>query len=88
MNFKFAIQCIGDSIIKLVYSAKAQANKLVTDIINLILRVKYKIRPGRSFPRVTKKPRSKWMQRRKSTPEYERIRSQKRYRRKKLKLTE
>lgn len=81
-NYKNAIHIVGRYFTELFLSKASIANKLIRQLVTHIGNIYQKIRPGRSFERVSKKPRNKWSQLKSVDSEKERQRSRKRNRKK------
>jgi hypothetical protein len=81
-NYKNAIHVEGRHFAELFLSKASIANKLIRQLVTYIGNIYQKIRPGRSFERVSKKPRNKWNQPKSVDPEKERQGSRKRNRKK------
>jgi hypothetical protein len=60
INFKNCLSIVGRYIEKLVLAAYDQLNQWTPKLIHMMLRVRQKIRPGRSYPRHSHKPAKKW----------------------------
>lgn len=60
INFKNCILVISRYIEKLIYAKNNFIITCITRMANCISKIKYKIRPGRKSPRVSRKPISKW----------------------------
>jgi hypothetical protein len=60
INFKNCLSIVGRYIENLVLAAYDQLKKWTPKVIQMMLRVRQKIRPGRSYPRNSHKPAKKW----------------------------
>ena len=62
-NFKHALALVAANLEELVLTQAAAMAETVARMADGILRVRSRLRPGRSHPRVSMKPRSKWTRR-------------------------
>jgi hypothetical protein len=60
LNFKNCILVISRSIDKLIYFDSNLIASWISKMITSISRIRYKIRPGRTYPRRSRRPISKW----------------------------
>ena len=60
INFKNCLLVIGRHIEKLILSIDEEIEDLVSKIVSNITNNRQKIRPGRHYPRRSRKPYSKW----------------------------
>ena len=60
INFKAAISLLGENIKTLVMTLKYSFQTILNEFFDDIEKLKYKFRPLRSFPRVSRKPETKW----------------------------
>ena len=65
-NFKHALALVAANLEELVLAQAAAMAAAVSRMADGILRVRSRLRPGRSYPRVSMKPRSKWGRRSRS----------------------
>ena len=60
LNFKNCLVVVGRYVDNLFLDAYREIKNWVARVIGMILRIRKKIRPGRSFPRQSFKPKRKW----------------------------
>ena len=60
INFKNCLLVLGRSLVKLVYSINLIASHWLDNLIQVISRIRQKIRKGRHEPRVSRRPLRKW----------------------------
>lgn len=60
INFKNCLLIVGRHIERLMISIGQETEDWLSKIVNSIAKVKQKIRPGRHYPRKSRKPRSGW----------------------------
>ena len=68
INFKNCLMVVGLYVVDLFLSTCKELEHWTGKVIRMILRVRQKIRPGRSFPRRSYKPTSKWERGRSKKP--------------------
>lgn len=68
INFKNCLMVVGRYVVDLFLSTCKELEHWTGKVIRMILRVRQKIRPGRSFPRRSYKPTSKWERGRSKKP--------------------
>jgi hypothetical protein len=68
INFKNCLMVVGRYVVDLFLDTYKEVKNWTGKVIHMILRVRQKIRPGRSFPRKSYKPSSKWERRRLKKP--------------------
>lgn len=60
INFKASMSLLGDKLKSLVITLKYSFQSVLSEFFDDIKKLKYKFRPLRSFPRVSRKPERKW----------------------------
>lgn len=60
INFKNCLMVVGRYIANLFLDTYEEIENWTTKVIHMVLRVRQKIRPGRSFPRQSLKPQRRW----------------------------
>ena len=60
INFKHCLRVVGRYIENLIIDVYEKIQQWLPHVIQLIVRVRQKIRPGRYYPRISHQPQRKW----------------------------